>query len=214
MLRMISPTLDSLDSIGLRHGTDKASAVHGFLSLYEGFLHPYRSEPLSVLEIGVHEGASVRTWEEYFPVGRIVGVDIRPEARRHASERIHIEIADQSDPQDLVTIGARLGPFDLILDDGSHLWEHQILSFQLLFPFVKPSRWYVLEDINTSFGIFVPDYQGQATTSAASYVFRLAEQVIAAGADSSPSSDPFIRSYSRAIEAITLAPKTCIMKKR
>ena len=37
--------------------------------------------------------------------------------------------------------------FDIILDDGSHIVEHMILSFNTLFKYVKPGGFYIIEDI-------------------------------------------------------------------
>jgi hypothetical protein len=41
--------------------------------------------------------------------------------------------------------------WDIIIDDGSHLPEHQLVSFTALFPFVRPGGVYVIEDIETSY---------------------------------------------------------------
>lgn len=71
---------ESLDSIGLRYGTDKASPSNDFLSFYERYFEPLRGRPIKLLEIGVMDGASLRTWRDYFPNGTIIGVDINPDA--------------------------------------------------------------------------------------------------------------------------------------
>ena len=36
--------------------------------------------------------------------------------------------------------------FDYIIDDGSHIREHQILTASVLLPFVKPNGLYFIED--------------------------------------------------------------------
>jgi hypothetical protein len=59
----------SLDGLGLKHKTDKASVLHNFLHFYEHFLAPMRLAPITLLEIGVYNGGSVKMWEEYFPYG-------------------------------------------------------------------------------------------------------------------------------------------------
>src|ERR1700712_2107712 len=89
---------NDLDAIGTRWGTDKSALGHNFLVFYEKFLNGLRNRGnLRVLEIGVYSGASLRMWEEYFPNAVIVGLDINPEARVHASPRCPVVIADQSD---------------------------------------------------------------------------------------------------------------------
>ncbi|MGX7872042.1 hypothetical protein ACVDG5_003300 [Mesorhizobium sp. ORM6] len=84
-------------------------------------------------------------------------------APRHMS-RIRIEILDQSKVQDLDLLATK-GPFDVIVDDGSHVWTHQILTFQKLIGTVTPGGFYIVEDLDTSYGKYVPNYHGGATES-------------------------------------------------
>jgi hypothetical protein len=128
--------LESLDAIGLRHGTDKASDRNKFLNFYAQFFDSIRHRPMRILEIGVLNGASTRMWRDYFHNGHVIGVDINVAARKHIGERLSIHIADQSKEVDLAKIAKKLGPFDLIVDDGSHVWDHQILTFKRLMPYV------------------------------------------------------------------------------
>ncbi len=67
------PPLPTLDALGLKHRTDKASSGHDYLTFFDSFFAPLRDQPITLLEIGVFNGASLRTWEEYFPRGKIVG---------------------------------------------------------------------------------------------------------------------------------------------
>src|SRR5574340_445621 len=113
--------LETLDQIGVRLGTDKNSTQNNFLQFYAAFLEPIRERRVKVLEIGVLNGGSVRTWRDYFRNGVVIGVDIDPRTKQLVDDRIFIEIADQSKTEDLARL-ARLRTFDLILDDGSHIW--------------------------------------------------------------------------------------------
>lgn len=117
-------------------------------------------------------------WEEYFAHAQIVGIDVDPEAKQFETGRIRIEIADQSNVADLVGIGARHGPFDLVVDDGSHMWDHQLTTLRCLLPFVKPGSYYILEDIDTSYGTHAPTYRGISEVSAAQYLQKLADYMI------------------------------------
>jgi Methyltransferase domain len=142
--------MTSLDTIALRHGTDKASNCHGFTAIYEPLFAPFRFEPITLLEIGVLAGASVRTWGEYFPAATIIGIDIRPSALAHESDRVSILIGDQADREFLLTAAER-GPFQIIIDDGAHMPEEQITSLLTLWPYVAPGGIYAVEDIHTSY---------------------------------------------------------------
>jgi hypothetical protein len=59
--------LPSLDELGRTYGTDRSSAGHNYLGLYERFLASRRDQTTSALEIGVLRGQSLRMWSEYFP---------------------------------------------------------------------------------------------------------------------------------------------------
>lgn len=41
--------------------------------------------------------------------------------------------------------------FDIVVDDGSHDPEHQLFTFDALFPSVKPGGLYIFEDVETSY---------------------------------------------------------------
>jgi hypothetical protein len=42
------------------------------------------------------------------------------------------------------------GPdFDIIIDDGSHVGEHILTSFKILWSTVKPGGYYIIEDLHS-----------------------------------------------------------------
>ena len=43
------------------------------------------------------------------------------------------------------------GNFDVIIDDGSHLPSHQVISFEALWKSVVPGGQYIVEDTETSY---------------------------------------------------------------
>lgn len=140
-----------LNEIGVKHGTDKSSLTHDYLRKYEKYLPYNREDNLKILEIGVLDGGSVRTWKEYFYNSEIIGIDINPECKVHEEDRIKIEIGSQTDANFLTQVCEKYGPFDIILDDGSHLNSHVIFSFQNIFNYVKSQGHYIVEDACTSY---------------------------------------------------------------
>jgi hypothetical protein len=118
----------TLDALGLREGTDKASSHHNYLNFYESFFSALRAEPITLLEIGVLNGASLNTWKNYFPNGKIVGADISPPTKRFQRDRIFIELLDQSNVEELTHAAFKHGPFDIVIEDVSHKWDHQLTS--------------------------------------------------------------------------------------
>jgi hypothetical protein len=145
--------MKSLNTIAISKGTDKSSEIHNYCVKYEKWLPFNRLEPLSILEIGVLGGASLATWREYYPSSIIVGIDIDPSCKQYEdpSNRIFIEIGSQDDVDFLESVAQKWGPFDMILDDGSHVNRHVIASFNHLIDYVKPECVYVIEDTCTAY---------------------------------------------------------------
>lgn len=145
-----------LSALALLYGTDKNGA-HFYTQHYQRYFEPLRNHPLRVLEIGVGgysdlgEGASsLRMWKRFFPKAHIVGIDLFDKS--HFSEdRITVLQCDQTDAPKLNRISLEYGPFDIIIDDGSHRNEHVISTFQTLFPLLKSPGFYAVEDLQTAY---------------------------------------------------------------
>lgn len=141
----------NLNDIAKFYGTDKSSDIHNYCVKYEKYLPFERYEELNILEIGVLNGKSLKTWKEYYPLSKILGIDINPECKQYEESRISVEIGSQADNVFLNEIMRTYGPFDMILDDGSHMNEHVIYSFEHLFESVRSGGVYIIEDIGTSY---------------------------------------------------------------
>lgn len=126
-----------------------------YFDIYEKIFSHLRGKKIRVLEIGVYEGASLKTWRIYFGANAtIVGIDIdRKCARYDAPENgINVRIGSQSNPAFLSSVVDEFGPFDLILDDGSHNASDQIASFNALFGGgLKSDGIYLIEDLETAY---------------------------------------------------------------
>lgn len=146
----------SLDDIGISCGTDKASKGHNYLQYYERYL-TYSDAPYKIMEIGVQGGHSMQLWKTAFPNAQIVGVDINPACKVYACNRVVIEIADQTNLGEMRSICAKYGPFDMIIDDGSHQSRDMRTTFCDLMPrdiALAPCGWYVVEDLDCCYERF------------------------------------------------------------
>ena len=151
--------MNTLDNLAKKYGTDKSSEIHNYCVKYEKYLPFNRNDKLNIMEIGVLDGKSLLTWQEYFYNSNIIGIDINPDCYQYndRDNRVHVEIGSQFDMEFLTQIKTQYGPFDMILDDGSHINEHVIFSFMQLWDSIKPGGLYVVEDCATS---YYPDYGG------------------------------------------------------
>ena len=155
---------DLLTELGTKYETDKVHDHH-YTPHYHRRFESFRHEPITLLEIGVGGyddpalgGNSLRMWKDYFPNGTIVGLDIA-DHRDQTEDRIHIEQGDQSDPRVLHHLGKTYGPFDIIVDDGSHKVDDIMQSWVVLWSYLKDGGWYVIEDLQTAYW---PAYGGSS----------------------------------------------------
>jgi len=144
-----------LNELAERHGTDKGIACKTklvpkrYTPIYSDLFLTH-GKPQVLLEIGVAQGASMRMWEEFLPNTKIVGIDRNPVCRIHASDRIYIEIGDQSDRDFLSEVAQKHGPFGVIIDDGGHRDDLHMASFESLWEHCI--QWYAIEDLHVSPG--------------------------------------------------------------
>lgn len=137
--------------------TDNLHKWHHYFDIYSRHLAGFRSKPVRMLEIGVFRGGSLRMWKKYFhPDSIIVGIDVDKSCQDLGSpaDNIHVRIGSQADPDFLAAVNAEFGPFDIILDDGSHKTHHQIASFGALFrDALKDGGCYMVEDVHSNYWV-------------------------------------------------------------
>lgn len=121
--------------------------VHNYLPYYWLHFRDIRHSVRNVIEIGVETERSVRMWEEFFPNATIHGIDINPGCAAYSSGRVKIHVGSQADEAFLERcVSSMSGGIDIVIDDGSHRPDHQIASFNFLFPRLSSHGIYVIED--------------------------------------------------------------------
>jgi len=123
-----------------------------YFPIYERHLARFRGKSPTVLEIGVSHGGSLDMMREWLGRGStIVGIDIDDrilDLRRH---NVHLAVGDQSDPAFLAELTSAYGPFDIVIDDGSHVPRHQIASLEHLWPTLPSGSVYLVEDTHSNY---------------------------------------------------------------
>lgn len=126
-----------------------------YFEIYDRHFAHLRDREISILEIGVESGGSLELWRSYFgPRAKIVGADINPKCKAFESpgtSGTSVRIGDQGDTAFLAQLASEFGPFDIIVEDGSHRHDHQIVAFKALFPHLKPGGFFCCEDLCTSY---------------------------------------------------------------
>jgi SAM-dependent methyltransferase len=138
-----------LNELAIKHVTDKSSIYHDYCDEYEFFLNGYRDKAINILEIGVSNGNSIRMWLDYFlhPNTNVYGVDISNKDLGLSDGRYKFFCGDQTDEN----VYSSIGDLDIIIDDGSHICDHQRLTFEILFKKLKSGGMYIVEDVCTSY---------------------------------------------------------------
>lgn len=174
-----------LDDLGKQNGTDKSSLYHNYLNKYEFFLKKWKQKEIILLELGVYKGASLEMWKNYFQKATIYGVDWNSDCakyksklsssfeqavsheHKHESKNCNVIIGDLGSESFLDEIG-KLSP-NIIIDDASHLWSHQIKAICYLLPKIKSAGVFIMEDLTTSFSTF--RYMGYDDATISTYEF-------------------------------------------
>lgn len=127
-------------------GTDK-DTIHSYGPLYETIFAPMKDTCADILEIGVFSGGSLMALADYFESASIVGIDIHLERMIYGKEHPRIK-AYQMDGTKTATAEHIGRKFDIIIDDGSHLPNHQVASLEVFGAYLKKGGVYIIEDIN------------------------------------------------------------------
>lgn len=135
-------------------GTDKGSH-QSYTKWYERYL-PGADQPVTLVELGVDQGNSMKMWLHYFRHAntRIIGIDqtLSENAlyRDDYNGVANLFTADQADFQVAATITAML-PVDVVIDDASHQGDKTAASFEVWWPHLLPGGLYVVEDTHCSY---------------------------------------------------------------
>jgi hypothetical protein len=154
----------NLNELARIYGTDKWG-LHFYTHHYNEHFKRFSNKKIVLLEIGVggHAdpkagGNSLRMWKKYFPFGSINAIDIFDKSALQ-ERRINIFKGSQVDKEFLQDVIRQIGNPDIIIDDGSHINEHMIETFKILFPVLKDGGIYVVEDTQTSYW---PEFGGDS----------------------------------------------------
>jgi len=146
--------LSQLDRIVHKFGlqTDKSMWGHGYNKIYSKYFDEIRGKEIKFLEIGCAHGASTQMWAEYFSNSQIITLDHDIKQYKYPDhDRIKVIKGSQTDVDVLLEINNKYGPFDIIVDDGSHVDAYTKITFDTLFPHLNASGYYVVEDLHVSY---------------------------------------------------------------
>lgn len=140
-----------------------------YFPVYERHFSPWVDRTVTMLEIGVSKGGSMKMWQRYFgPFATIIGIDIDPTCAKFEAPGIHVRIGDQSSEAFLQSLIDEFGVPDIVLDDGSHHMTHVKQSFEFLYPKLGRDAVYMVEDLHTG---YLEEYGGGTYSEANFFIY-------------------------------------------
>ena len=123
-----------------------------YFQVYEELLSKYKNKKITFVEIGILNGDSLFMWRNYFgPEARIIGIEFNPDGKKWEDDGFEIHIGSQSDPEFWDNFFASVGDVDIILDDGGHTNQQQIITALKCIPHIKNEGMLITEDTHTSY---------------------------------------------------------------
>jgi len=123
-----------------------------YFQVYEEMFNQYVGKKITFVEVGVLQGGSLFMWREYFGKdARIIGVDLHPNAKELEKYGFEIYIGSQSDKNFWKNFYTKVGKIDILLDDGGHVNDQQIITLSESINNVNDGGIIMTEDVHTSY---------------------------------------------------------------
>lgn len=155
-----------LCEIGALYDTDKSSQrrnvsdtrhCHPYTLFYDSLFKSKRNEVLTIGELGILDGASLRMWRDYFPNASLYGFEyntdlIKKFMDNDTNERVTLTTIDVTNKDSIIQSFRNIGvQYDIIIEDTTHQFEDQIRVIENMYSYVKPGGVLIIEDIFKSY---------------------------------------------------------------
>lgn len=118
-----------------------------YFDIYHRHLHKFVGRDVHIAEVGVYSGGSLDMWLEYLgPRATVHGIDIEPSCKEYEDHRVRIAIGDQADRRFWTRFKQENPVVDVLIDDGGHTTEQQIITLEEIVAHLRPGGVYLCED--------------------------------------------------------------------
>lgn len=131
----------TLSEIAAKHHTDKETAHH-YCGLYDLLFSKWRNKRVHLLEIGCQFGCSAKTWIEYFGNAQITMIDAVDNGVNEEGFTFLL-----GDAYSDYMLGRLTPPYDILIDDGSHIPSDQMYFVEHYLNFLRHDGLGVVEDV-------------------------------------------------------------------
>jgi hypothetical protein len=90
-------------------------------------------------------------WKDYFGANCFVyGVDVESACKAYENDYTKVFIGDQADHQFWRKLKAQVPAIDILIDDGGHQTEQQIVTLEEMLPHIRSGGVYLCEDVHSA----------------------------------------------------------------
>lgn len=140
-MKTLTEIFKEIGHFGSDIGCNDKGGIHTYLDTYDKLFSPFRTHG-TILEIGLAMGDSIKLFDEYFIDSFIYGIDISVVFDKiEYKNKVNIIEADATKE---IYIPRKC---DIIIDDGSHMENDQVTTFNLLKKYMNKGGVYIIEDI-------------------------------------------------------------------
>ena len=140
--------------INPNYGTDKGEPKSYIDEFYDKTFKKYLDNDVTLVEIGVRSGASLKLWSEYFTKeSKIYGLDNLHDKSVHSvpinpewtsSENVEYIIGDAYSEE----VSNNFNNIDILIDDGPHTFESHVKLLDLYISKINPGGMIIIEDVS------------------------------------------------------------------
>ncbi len=145
-----------LCEISKNYKTDKSpynlKHRHSYTGIYDFLFHKIKDYKLNIAEIGCYKNEGMKLFRHYFKNSNLYGYDIGQKyidlAKKDDLKNTFYFLMDVNNDENIQS-GLSKCPekFDIIIDDSSHIFDHQIKIIKNSIPFLKKGSYLIIEDI-------------------------------------------------------------------
>ncbi len=200
-----NPLTDYFNSVTTGRGIWKW--LHYF-DIYHRHFQKFVGKEVRVVEVGIYSGGSLDMWKAYFgPKCMVYGVDIEEACKAYEDDRTKVFIGDQGDRSFWKRFREQVPEMDILIDDGGHLPEQQIVTLEETLPYLRGDGVYLCEDVHGAQNQFAAYVRGLAADLDA----YTAERSTAESGGRQTAVVP--TSFQRAISSVHLYPFVTVIEK-
>tara|TARA_Y100000768_G_scaffold90975_1_gene65556 strand:- start:5982 stop:6845 length:864 start_codon:yes stop_codon:yes gene_type:complete len=144
-----------------------------YFNVYDTLLEEYIGKEITFVEIGILDGGSLFMWRDFFgEQARIIGIEINESSKVWQDHGFEIYIGSQGDTEFWREFYNIVGDVDVVLDDGGHTYQQQIITVESALQHLKPEGKIIVEDTYTS---YQKEYGSPSNYSFIKYAFNLVD---------------------------------------